>query len=220
MCGRFTTQYSWAEYYESLNLIPVKAKGRNDPPRYNVTPGQDFGILINGAEGREVIDAKWGLVPLWAKEAKRRPINARSETVASNGMFKVAFKHKRCLIPASSYYEWIEPEPKNSLPYNIHLKNNDPFFFAGIWAYNKVLDMRTCAILTTVPHENIAHIHDRMPVILNDDVCERWMDKQIDVEEAESLIPQNMGEDLVAYRVSKAVNKNSSQGAELIQPIN
>lgn len=158
-------------------------------------------------------------MPLWAKDKKRRPINARSETVATNGMFKIAFKHKRCLIPASSYFEWVEPEPKVKLPYNIHLSSNEPYFFAGIWAYNKTLDMKTCAILTTVPHENIAHIHDRMPVILNNDVCEKWMNNDIEIEDAESLISQNRGEDLIGYRVSTAVNKNTAQGSELIEPI-
>lgn len=68
MCGRFTIQYTWAEYYEALNLIPASAKGRNDPPRYNVCPGQTVGTLINGENGYQVIDPVWGFIPLWAKD--------------------------------------------------------------------------------------------------------------------------------------------------------
>jgi len=107
MCGRFTIQYSWAEYYDALNLIPAAAKGRNDPPRYNVTPAQTLGTLIKSEDGYEVIDTEWGLLPFWATDKKVKPINARGETVADKAMFKVAFKHKRCLIPADSFYEWV-----------------------------------------------------------------------------------------------------------------
>ncbi len=219
MCGRFTIQYTWAEYYEALNLIPTSAKGRNDPQRYNVCPGQTVGTLISGNDGFEVIDTNWGFTPLWAKDQKRKPINARSETVHTNGMFKLAFQHKRCLIPASSYYEWIEPEPKAKLPYNLHLPDNEPFFFAGIWNHHKVFETDTCAIITTTPHENIAHIHDRMPVILKHGVMERWMDKEIDIDEAHSILEDNRGSELSGYRVGTTVNKNNAKGPELIAPI-
>lgn len=153
MCGRFTIQYTWAEYHDALNLIPADAKGRNDPPRYNVCPGQTIGTLVNGKDGLEVIDATWGLIPFWAKDKKWKPINARGETVADKPMFKQAFKSKRYLIPATSYYEWIEPEPKKKLPFNIHLPDDEPFFFAGIWATNEKLETTTCAIITLAPHE-------------------------------------------------------------------
>lgn len=219
MCGRFTIQYTWAEYHEALNLIPADAKGRNDPPRYNVCPGQTFGAVTRQEGEYKVIEPKWGLIPFWAKNTSRKPINARGETVHTNGMFKVAFSRKRCLIPANSYYEWIEPEPKKKLPYNIHLKNNDPFFFASIWGTHDTLDSPTCAIITLAPHDNIAHIHDRMPVILKRDAWEPWLDEETSKEDTLSLLHENLGEDLVAFRVSTAVNKNSNQGPELIEPV-
>lgn len=219
MCGRFTIMYSWAEYYESLNLIPSKAKGRNDPPRFNVTPGQTFGSVVNGEDGLDVVETNWGFIPFWASKKMKKPINARGETVHTNGMFKQAFKSKRCLIPASSYYEWIEAEPGNKLPYNIHLKDNEPFFFAGIWATNKTFDATTCAIITLSATENIEEIHGRMPVILNRDVCEEWIDRETEVDRAVDILQDNRGRDLQAYRVGKAVNKNDAQGAELIAPI-
>lgn len=171
MCGRFTIQYTWAEYYEALNLIPASVKGRNDPPRYNVCPTQQIGMVCTVEDEIVVKDARWGLVPFWAKKLEKPMINARSETVAEKPMFKKSFSERRCLIPASSYYEWLRPDKKTALPYNIHLKDNEPFFFAGIWGHHKHLDVTSCAILTTVPHDNIAHVHDRMPVILN---AETW----------------------------------------------
>ena len=172
MCGRFTIQYTWAEYYASLNLIPLSAKGRNDPPRFNVCPTQNIGFIYTEDDEIKVQDGRWGLVPNWAKEGAKLPmmINARSETVAEKNSFKYSFKSKRCLIPASAFYEWTVGEDSKKDPHYIYLTNNEPFFFAGIWAYNKIMDVTSCAILTTTPHKNIAHIHDRMPVILNSDV--------------------------------------------------
>jgi len=219
MCGRFTIQFSWAEYYEVLNLIPANAKGRNDPPRYNVCPGQTFGAVIKDEDAYKVIEPTWGFLPFWAKDKKRKPINARGETVHTNGMFKVAFSRKRCLIPANSYYEWIEPEPKQKLPYNIHLKDNAPFFFAGIWGTHDTFETTTCAIITTTPHVNISHIHDRMPVILKPEACEQWLDPATISEQALSLLQENRGEELTGYRVDPAVNKKTAQGSELIEPI-
>lgn len=219
MCGRFTIQYSWAEYYDALNLIPSSAKGRNDPPRYNVTPAQSFGTLINSDEGYEVIDTEWGLLPFWAKNKKFKPINARGETVAEKPMFKVAFKHKRCLIPADSYYEWIEPEPKKKLPFNIHLPDREPFFFAGVWASNDTFECKTSAIITLSPTDNIKHIHDRMPVILKLDACEEWLDQETSPERALELLQRNRGADLTAYSVSTEVNSNKAKGAQLLEPV-
>ena len=219
MCGRFTIQYTWAEYYDALNLIPATAKGRNDPPRFNVCPGQTFGAVVRDDADYHIIDPKWGFIPFWAKEAKFKPINAKGETVATNGMFRTAFAQKRCLIPANSYYEWVTPEPKVKLPYNIHLKDAAPFFFAGIWGTNETLDTMTCAIITTKPHPDIAHIHDRMPVILSADAYEPWLDPATDADAALALLGQNRGSELVAYRVSTDVNSNRSQGSQLIDPI-
>lgn len=221
MCGRFTIQYTWAEYYEALNLIPASAKGRNDPPRHNVCPTQSIGMVCTDNDDIVVKDARWGLVPHWAKDLKVKPmINARSETVAEKPMFKSSFATRRCLIPANSFYEWDrKTDPDTPLPYNIHLKGDEPFFFAGIWRYHKHLDVTSCAILTTAPHDNIAFVHDRMPVILNAETWETWVSPKTETDEALTLISQNRGADLTAYRVGTAVNKNTAQGAELIEPI-
>ncbi|WP_419906510.1 SOS response-associated peptidase [Hoeflea sp.] len=158
MCWRFTIQYTWAEYYEALNLIPADAKGRNDPPRYNVCPTQTVGMVCADKDAIVVKDARWGLVPHWAKDLKIKPmINARSETVTEKPIFKSSFASRRCLIPANSFYEWDrKSDPDTPLPYNIHLKDNRPFFFGGIWRYRKHLDVTSCAIFTMEPHENIA----------------------------------------------------------------
>ena len=101
MCGRFTIQYTWAEYYEALNLIPQSESGRNDPPRYNVAPTQDVGFVYKHDGEPKVQNGRWWLVPFWAKEIPKYPLfNARSETAHEKPSFREAFKSKRCLIPA------------------------------------------------------------------------------------------------------------------------
>ncbi len=138
MCGRFTIQYTWAEYYEALNLIPASAKGRNDPPRYDVAPTQSIGFVCNDDGDIAVKDGRWGIVPFFIKEPKKKPIiNARSETMHEKPSFKFSVKSRRCLIPASSYYEWTLGEDGGKDPHNIHLPENEPFYFAGLWAHNE-----------------------------------------------------------------------------------
>ena len=94
MCGRFTIQLTWAEYYEAFNLIVTAVKGRNDPPRYNVTPTLQVGF-IHEQDGELVVkDGRWGLVPFWAKEKmKLALINAHSETVAEKPLFKQSYQN-------------------------------------------------------------------------------------------------------------------------------
>jgi len=138
-------------------------------------------------------------------------INARSETVAEKASFKYSFKSKRCLIPASAFYEWTIGEDQKKDPHYIYLPENEPFFFAGIWAHNDNMDVTSCSILTTKPHENIAHIHDRMPVILKQEAWEPWISKDVESDEALPLIGDNRGADLISYRVDRAVNSNRAR---------
>ena len=221
MCGRFTIEYTWAEYHNALNLIPASAKGRNDPPRYNVCPTQQVGFACIEEDEIIVKDGRWGLIPFWSKEGSKIPmmINARSETVAEKASFKFSFNSKRCLTPASAYYEWTIGEDKKKDPHYIYLPNKEPFFFAGLWAHNDKMDVISCSILTTTPHENIAHIHDRMPVILKEEAYEPWISKEVETEEALTLIDKNRGADLTSYRVDRAVNMRDAQGESLIQPL-
>ena len=107
-----------------------------DRPRFNVAPSQAVPVVRADAEGgRELATAAWGFVPAWAKEPpKVRPINARSETAATNGIFRAAVAKRRCLIPADGFYGWRkDPEdPKAKAPYYIRLKSGEPYAFAGI----------------------------------------------------------------------------------------
>lgn len=143
--------------------------------------------------------------------------NARSETARSKSSFREAFKSKRCLIPASGYYEWTKAEDGKKDPHFIHLPNKQPFMFAGLWAYNSNLDITSCTILTAAAAEEIEHLHDRMPIILEPSDFESWLKSEPD--QAYDLLSNNLGHDLQSYRVGREVGNSRASGAQLIEPV-
>jgi len=223
MCGRFITTGTWAEYRRYLNILPAEVDARNGPePNYNVAPTSELEIIVRDGDENVIAPVVWGLIPLWAKDSKiRAQINARGETVAEKPFFRTAFEHRRCLIPATGYYEW-RTENKVKQPYLIHLPGDaptfEPFAFAGVSAYNKALDTTTFAIVTLDADPSVAEIHNRMPVILKPDALEAWMDPATGKDDALDLLQQNRGPDLVYYAVDKAVGNVRNKQPELIEP--
>jgi putative SOS response-associated peptidase YedK len=149
MCGRFTLHHTWRELWELYRLSDADA-GRNDEARYNIAPTQEVPFVTAGDSGQHQLrQGRWWLVPWWAKEMpKQAMFNARIETVATSGAFKDAFKSKRCLIPADGFYEWTKAEDGGKDPWHIHLPDQAPFSFAGLWAHNDKLDVTSCTIIT------------------------------------------------------------------------
>ena len=220
MCGRFTNEYSWAELRDAINIIPAAATGRNDPPRYNIAPTQQVGFLLEDDGEIRVKDGRWWLVPFWAKEIPKYPLfNARSETAHEKPSFRKAFNGKRCLIPASGYYEWTRAEDGGKDPYLIHLPQKEPFLFAGLWAYNSNLDITSCTILTAAAHPAISHLHARMPIILGHRSCNEWMAADTTVTDASRLLADNREGELVSYRVGREVNSSKASGEALVTPV-
>ena len=203
-----------------MSIIPSSAKGRNDPPRYNVAPTQDVGFVCQDGDDLVVKDGRWWLVPFWAKEIPKYPMfNARSETAHEKYSFREPFKSKRCLIPATAYYEWTVGEDGKKDPHYISLPDKEPYFFAGLWAHNSHLDITSCTILTSEADPKIEHLHHRMPVILKEAAWNDWISKDTNVDDARSVLLQNRGSELVSYRVGRAVNSSRAEGSELITPI-
>ena len=220
MCGRFTLEYSWAEIHDAINLIPVSAAGRNDPPRFNIAPTQEVGFLSKKDDEVVVRDGRWWLVPFWAKEIPKFPLfNARSETAHEKSSFREAFKSKRCLIPASGYYEWTKADDGGKDPHLIHLPEKEPFLFAGLWAHNSNLDITSCTILTAEAHPNISHLHHRMPIVLNESGWTGWLSPETSVEDAREILNGNRGSEFTSYRVGREVNSSRASGAELAEPL-
>lgn len=162
----------------------------NSFPRWNGAPGQDYPIIIQEPDvrGPVFMRANWGLVPRWAKEARPGgrppPINAKSETVATNGMFKASYASRRALMPIDGFFEWkdIYGTGKNKQPYAIAMADGSPFCLAAIWDTWRDTatgeDFRTFCVLTCEPNAMVAAIHDRMPVILHRSDYQRWLDPE------------------------------------------
>jgi putative SOS response-associated peptidase YedK len=132
MCGRFTLHTPEARIREAFNLEDMDPLGL--VPRYNIAPSQDVPIIRGTEVGKEMVMAKWGLVPHWSKEPKTgySTINARIESVAEKPAYRTPFKRRRCLIPADGFYEWKVIDGKK-IPHHIHMRDGDVFAFAGLW---------------------------------------------------------------------------------------
>ena len=176
MCGRYnlvTDAGALVDYFEIEHAL------FNYPgPRYNIAPGQDVPVIRQSAQGRELISARWGLVPNWSRESNPgySTINARAESVADKPAYRNPFRHKRCLIPASGFYEWKRADGQKT-PYHIHLPENEMFAFAGLWDHwdKEGEGFDSCTIIVTTANQAVRPVHDRMPVILNRAQYNTWL---------------------------------------------
>lgn len=178
MCGRYVLSAPGEVLAELFELpAPVELAAR-----YNIAPTQAVPIVRAAGESvRELAFAQWGLVPHWAKERAigNRLINARGETLAEKPSYRDAFKRRRCLIPATGFYEWKKVEGGKQ-PYLLRLRDGAPFGFAGLWSAWRDREsgetLESCAIVTTSPNPLAATVHDRMPVILPRERHALWLD--------------------------------------------
>lgn len=199
-------------------------RGRNTEARYNIAPTQDVLFITAGVDGyQKVREGRWWLVPAWAKEMIKYPtFNARSEDAESKPAFRDSFRAKRCLVPASGFYEWTKSADDGGKdPWFIHL-NDQPFSFAGLWAYNPAPDITSCTILTAPAQEPMRQLHDRQPVILAPEAYDAWLDPATSVAAAKDLLKHDLDSGLQFHRVSREVNatRGGSEHAGLIGPLN
>ncbi|WP_100961238.1 SOS response-associated peptidase [Bosea sp. FBZP-16] len=183
MCGRFTQDYTWPEIFEFSQPLTVPAEPvRNVQARYNIGPTTLIDILVKTPAGRELWKVRWGLIPPWhkgtAKEIKPH-INARIETVDSNGLFKRAYVKNRCVIPASGFFEWTTDEGGAKIPHYISAKDGAILAFAGIWERwrdEKGEEVISASIITREANAFMSKIHDRMPAMLHPADFDAWLD--------------------------------------------
>jgi putative SOS response-associated peptidase YedK len=152
-------------------------------PRWNIAPTQPIAVIRQDAkEPKRTFGLfRWGLIPYWAKDPSIgfKTINAMSETAAEKPAFRDAMRRRRCLIPADGFYEWSKIGPKEKQPYNFGMNDDSVFAFAGLWERWQTPDgeiIQTCTILTTKPNSLIESAHDRMPVILDRENYDLWLD--------------------------------------------
>src|SRR4051812_10874023 len=178
MCGRYDNLIP-AEAYRRI-FKPTRMPPSNFPPRYNVAPTQPIPIIRGDPRDgeRELVMARWGLVPFFCKALpKQLMINARAETVHKLPAFREAFARRRALIPATGFFEW-QQRADGKQPYRFRREDLDPFAFAGLWEFCKIGDQETlsAAIIVGEPNPLVEGVHDRMPVILDPEDYDRWLD--------------------------------------------
>jgi putative SOS response-associated peptidase YedK len=221
MCGRYSLSSSPARINSQFN-VPV------DPdlvPRYNVTPGTKVLMIVGDSElGQSLSElAHWGFTPGWLKPGKSgfRPINARSESVASKPMFRRAFEHRRCILPADGFYEW-KALADGKQPWFIRARDDSLFGIAAIYEKgNELTENRpSCAIVTTEANTLMQSIHDRMPVILDRSNYMHWLDPATtDANDVANLLRPFDSKLMTAYPVSKRVNTPKNDDEDLITPL-
>lgn len=218
MCGRFVITHPSDEMAQLFEAAP--ANDLPEVPNYNVCPTNDVHVVL-AQDGRRLRSMRWGFLPQWYKTPSGGPllINARSETIAEKPAFRAACRERRCLIPASGFYEWTKDDDGNRLPWYIHRPDHEVIAFAGVWqdwerdgtAYT------TCAIVTTSANSTMSSIHHRMPVILAPEDWALWLGET--GKGAATLMTAALEETLEFYRVDPKVNSNRAHGADLTDPV-
>jgi len=186
--------------------------------QYNIAPTLDIAIYTNT---KVYTYAHFGLIPSWATSRASMQINARSETVFEKSSFKEAYRHRRCLIPLNGYFEWKKDAlSKKSKAHFIVSASGDYFVFAGMYEswYDNTLNetILTCALLTTEPNEKIKSLHDRMPVILEADQWELWLNDRSSYRELNRLFVPIASDKIKYFPVSDLVNSVKNDSIECI----
>lgn len=225
MCGRFVSKAAKKEIENEFNVRI--ADGNVPAPRYNIAPTQMIAAVAEIENARELASFKWGLIPHWAKDDSigSKLINARAETVQEKPSFREAFAHRRCIIPASGFFEWQKQAKGAKHPFYFYLKDKEVFGFAGLW--EEWLDKQTgeltetCTIITTEANEVLKSVHERMPVILEANCYEQWLDqKEKNTDKLQKMLVPYPAEKMSVHMVSRAVNPTTNDSAGLIAPVN
>lgn len=224
MCGRFALTHKSGQLEDEF-----AAAIEPFPPRYNIAPTHPVLVVASGPAreqgsnlpARTSMLVRWGFIPAWVKDVKQFPllINARSETAATKASFRAAMRHRRVLVPASGFYEWKGTGRKDAQPYWIRPRRGGVVAFGGVmetYAEPGGGEIDTAAILTTGANSAIAHIHDRMPVVIRPEHYGRWLDcisnEPRDVVDIMRPVEPDFFE---AVPVSGKVNKVANTGPDI-----
>jgi len=225
MCGRFVLIATVEELVEKFRI----AEAQKVEGRYNIAPGQQV-MAVREPEGARKLDSlRWGLVPSWSKDPKigYRMINARAETIGEKPAFRAPFKKRRCIVPASGFYEWARvgltaKSGKEKKPHYIKFRSGEPFGIAALWdaweGEGGVIE--SCTLITTSANKLISALHDRMPVILSPGDYDAWLDPELsDREKLKKMLRPHPESEMEAYEVSREVNSPKNENPKLIKPL-
>lgn len=221
MCSR----YSLTSPPEAIRRLFAHSNEVDFPPRYNIAPTQPVLIVrLDGRLEREITLVRWGLVPGWVKDPRTFStiINARAETVLEKPSFRGAMRHKRCLVPANAFYEFIGPAG-GKRPMMMSPRGKGPIAFAGLyeqWLGAEGSEIETMAIITTAASAAVAVVHDRMPAILPPEHFEAWLDvKSVDGVAAHRLLATAADDLLEIQEVDRRLSNSRNEGPELQAPV-
>jgi putative SOS response-associated peptidase YedK len=221
MCGRFAQQRPASELAEIFAAEPL---AEDLGPRFNVAPTDEAFVVVQREERRAITAYRWGLIPHWADSAKvgSRMFNARAETLTSSPAFRDPFQRKRCLVPVDGFYEWKRQGTVRQ-PFLIGREDGLPLTLAGLWsgwrdpATERVI--RTFTIVTSGPNDQMVELHDRMPVVVPEDIWALWLDPATDPSELQAILQPSDELPLLIRPVSRLVNDVRNDGPELIEPV-
>lgn len=206
MCGRFNLLAEPAQLIEHFELQRL----RRYDPSYNIAPGRKILTVVKLEDGsHKAVNLWWGLLPSWAKDKKisSHLINARAETVADKPSFRAAYRKRRCLIPATGFYEWRQME-QGKQAHHIYRQDRGLFSFAGLWEHweNSHETVYSCTIITTPANELMRPVHQRMPVILSKQHYRDWLNKEMPLENLSQLLVDDAYQGFMVSSVSDWVN--------------
>lgn len=218
MCGRFAITLPDDAMVRLFEAAP--ANDLPPVPRYNVCPTQPVAAVVSAGGTRRYGPMRWGFLPRWYKHPTDGPLlfNARAETVAEKPAFAEAARKRRCLIPATGFYEWTR-DGDSRLPWFITRADGAPMVFAGVWQVWEGPDgarIASCAIVTTASRGRMADLHDRVPVVLEPADWALWLGE---AGHGAARLMHPAAEGLMTFhRVGTAVNSNRAEGPDLIAP--
>ena len=230
MCGRYVLATPIDELADFFGAARAPGFDREWPADYNIAPTRTVLCLSAGAEGGRVLATyRWGLIPPWAKEPSvgSRLFNARGETVAVKPSFRAAFKARRLAVVSDGFFEWRRGAGTRRQPYFLSRADGAPMAFAGLWESwrdpatgGDEAAVRSCTIITTEANPEVAPIHDRMPVVLERDGLEAWLDPlAAERDELEALLQPAPAGTLAVRSVSPAVGSVRNNGPHLIDEV-
>jgi len=219
MCGR----YSFVCISDICGRFRVIDPSLGFRSHFNIAPGSTNPVIVMHERVGAVM-MQWGLVPHWAKDIKatHRPINARAESLAEKPMFSDLLKSKRCLVPASGFFEWKQ-ERGRKIPFYVHIRDEPVFAFAGLydtWSNPAGTTLSTYTIITTAPNTLMAPVHNRMPVIVQPEDEKRWISPgQLGAEDLNRIFSPYPTGEMEIYPVSDRVNSPSADDEKVIEPL-
>lgn len=221
MCGRFAQQRPSSELAEIFGADDLAGDAGG---RFNVAPTDEASVVVQRDDRRAVVAYRWGLQPAWMDPGRAaKAFNARAETLATSGLFRDAFRRRRCLVPVDGFYEWRRAGSRR-IPTWIHDPDGAPLALAGLWTGRQDEEtgewLRSFTIVTSPPNTLLADIHDRMPVIIPPAAWTAWLDPTPrDPGELRALLEPSDDVALEAYEVAPLVNNVRNDGPGLILPV-